>query len=369
MLLAFQYYHADYHEGAARYAREQGWILDALYAVARGDTPDLGLLDGIVVHALQDDPLRRLIERSQLPTVDLAGTLRRAGVPKIMHDYPSFGAKAADYFITHGWKHLAFYMFKPLSALPPDREPLYWQHFQGTAVAHGRTAHLLEWAGPRGRLPWLVRRLKELPKPLAVWTADDPSAVDVLDAAAQAGRRVPEELAVLGTHNETPICEFAPLPLSSLDSHRQQQAYAACRILDQLMRGHRNQPPKTVIEPGEIVERMSTGHPEEALEAGLKRALRLIETRFARPLAAREIAREAGMSVRLLQRQLRLQTGRSLTELLVHCRMECARRLLLQTGDSVERIAEASGYGSLSAFSQAFSREVGMSPRAYRSRA
>ncbi len=52
VLLTFQYYHADYHEGAACYAREAGWVLDALYAHAHGEAPLLSLYDGIVVHAL-----------------------------------------------------------------------------------------------------------------------------------------------------------------------------------------------------------------------------------------------------------------------------------------------------------------------------
>jgi len=368
VLLALQYYHAEYHAGAARFAREAGWVLDALYAHAHGETPNLGLYDGIVVHALQKDDLRRSIEGSDIPAVDLGGTLQRAGVPKIMHDYPAFGVKAADYFITKAWKHLAFYIFKPLDGLPPFREPLYWQHFQKTALARGRKAYLLEWTGKTGRLQWLARRLAELPKPLAVWTADDPSAAEVLDAAFQVGLRVPDQLAVLGTHNEALVCDFSLVPLSSLDGQRQQQAYVACRILDQLMHGRRRQPPKTVIAPGDIVERMSTGHPQETVTAGLKRALQLIDTRFARPMMARDVARAAGMSLRLLQRQLRIQTGRSLTEMLILRRIECARKLLLQSGDSVERVAEACGYGSASAFTQAFTREVGLSPRRFRSR-
>jgi len=368
VLLAFQYYHADYHAGVAQYAREAGWVLDALYARAHGEAPLLSLYDGIVVHALENDDLRRNIECSDIPAVDLAGTLRRAGVPKIMHDYPAFGIKAADYFITKAWKHLAFYIFKPLADLPQAREPLYWQHFQKTALAHGRKAYLLEWTGKSGRLQWLARRLAELPKPLAVWTADDPTAAEVLDAASQAGLRVPEQLAVLGTHNETLVCDFSLVPLSSLDGRRQQQAYVACRILDQLMHGRRKQPPKTVIAPGDIVERMSTGHPEETVTAGLKRVLEIIDTRFAQPITARDIAREAGMSVRWLQRQLRIQTDRSLTEILILRRIECARKLLLQSDESVESIAEACGYGSSSAFTQAFTREVGLSPLRFRSR-
>ena len=368
VLLAFQHYHTAYHEGAARYAREAGWVLDALYAQAHDVLPSLRHYDGIVIHAIRRDVLRRYVERSAIPTVDLTGTLARSGVPKVMHDYRALAATAADFFIHQGWKHIAFYISQPLRAYGPEREPLYWPEFENMAHAHRRTAHLLEWTGKTNRLRWLRQRLAGLPKPLAVWAWDDFSAVEVLDAALQEGLRVPEQVAVLGTHNESLVCEFAPVPLSSLDSRRNEQAYVACRILDQLMRGQRRVPAKTIIEAGDIVERLSTGQPHETLTAGLNRALRLIHTQFAQPLTAPDVARAAGMSVRSLQLQLRRETGKSFTETLIHYRIMRARKRLLETGDSIEHISEACGYGSLSAFSQAFTREMGLSPRQYRTR-
>jgi LacI family transcriptional regulator len=366
ILLAFQHYHVAYHQGAARYAREAGWILDSLFAQAHDGLPALRSYDGIIVHALRRDALRRYVERSSVPTVDLTGTLRRTGVPKVMHDYRALAATAADFFIHQGWKHIAFYISQPLATYGPDREPVYWPEFQNMALAHRRTAHLLEWTGKSNRLHWLRQQLAKLPKPLAVWAWDDFSAVEVLDAALQGGWRVPEQVAVLGTHNESLVCEFAPVPLSSLDSRREKQAYSACRILDQLMQGKQHIPAKSVIEAGDVVERLSTGHPHATHTAGLNRALRLIHTQFAHPLYASDVAREAGMSVRSLQLQLRRETGKSLSETLTHYRIMRARKRLLETADSVERIAEACGYGSLSAFSQAFKREVGVSPLRFR---
>jgi LacI family transcriptional regulator len=371
VLLAFHHYHAAYHEGAARYAREAGWTLDALPAQSR-EFPRDDRYDGILVHALGPSELRRLVETSRLPTVDLTGTLARAGVPKVMHDYHAVAAAAADYLIGLGWKHLAFYLSQPLRSFPADRERLYWAGFQRAAQARGREVSLLEWRPRRGgaghdaRFEWLGEGLLRLPKPLAVWAWDDYAAVEVLDACAAKDLLVPRQVAVLGNHNETLVCDFTRVPLSSVGTNRALMAYQGCRLLDGLIRGRTDLPAVTLVQPGEICQRQSTALNEEQMPVNLSKVVRLIRSHFHGPLAIPELARRAGMSVRLLQRELRAATGMSPSELLVRCRMENARRLLLETNSPVERIGELCGYGSLSAFTQAFTREVGMAPQRFR---
>lgn len=371
VMLAFHHYHAAYHEGAARYAREAGWTLDALPAQSREVLHD-GRYDGILVHAMGASELRRFVERSRLPTVDLTGTLERAGVPKVMHDYQAMAAAAADYLIGLGWKHLAFYVSQPLRGFQADRERLYWAGFQGAVAERGRTASLVEWrprrggAGAGGRFEWLCRELARLPKPLAVWAWDDYAAVEVLDACAANELLVPRQVAVLGNHNETLVCDFTRVPLSSLGTNRALMAYTGCGLLDRLIHGRGEVPPVTLVRPGEICERQSTALNEENIPVQLSRVVRLIRSHFQEPLAVPELARKAGMSVRLLQRELRAETGMSPTELLARCRMEHARRLLLESAAPVERVGELCGYSSLSAFTQAFKREVGVPPQRFR---
>jgi len=371
VLLAFHHYHAAYHEGAARYAREVGWTLDALPAQSR-EFPRDDRYDGILVHALGASKLRRLVETSRLPTVDLTGTLDRAGVPKVMHDYHAMAGAAADYLSGLGWKHLAFYVSQPIRSFQADRGGWYWSGFQRAALARGRAASLLEWRPRRGaaghdaRFEWLCRELMRLPKPLAVWAWDDYAAVELLDACAANDLVVPRQVAVLGNHNETLVCDFTRVPLSSLGTNRAVMAYTGCRLLDGLIHGRSDIPAVTLVKPGEICERQSTSLNEEQIPVNLSKVVRLIQSHYQGPLAIPELARQAGMSVRLLQRELRAETGMSPSELLIRCRMANARRLLLETASPVERVGELCGYGSLSAFSQAFTREVGLSPQRFR---
>ncbi|MFO1490289.1 MAG: hypothetical protein U1F77_04290 [Kiritimatiellia bacterium] len=107
-----------------------------------------------------------------------------------------------------------------------DREPTYWPPFREHTRRHGRQAHLIEWQ------PGALRedgRQRALPMALhdASANAQTPwrsgrgttfSAVELLDACFEAG--LSAVVAVLGTHNDILVCDFAQVPLSSLDSRR-----------------------------------------------------------------------------------------------------------------------------------------------------
>lgn len=82
------------------------------------------------------------------------------------------------------------------------------------------------------------------------------------------------------------------------------------------------------------------------------------------PLAA--IARRAGMSVRTLSRRFREQTGTTPAQWVLQRRVRRAQELLECSAHSVERIADAAGFGSTASFRDRFRRVVGTSPQAYR---
>lgn len=79
-----------------------------------------------------------------------------------------------------------------------------------------------------------------------------------------------------------------------------------------------------------------------------------------------EIAAEAGMSIRTLNRRFREQTGTSPLQWLHRSRIRRAQYLLETTGHPVERIASQVGFGSPTAFRDRFRRITGTSPNAYR---
>jgi len=86
----------------------------------------------------------------------------------------------------------------------------------------------------------------------------------------------------------------------------------------------------------------------------------------AHPWEIEAMAQEAGYSRSQFHRLFREVTGQSPRAFLTHCRMERARRLLIESTMNVSEIAEAAGYPDVYFFSRHFKQHAGVSPMGYR---
>ncbi|MGW8747491.1 GlxA family transcriptional regulator [Streptomyces sp. NPDC055794] len=85
-------------------------------------------------------------------------------------------------------------------------------------------------------------------------------------------------------------------------------------------------------------------------------------------LGVETLAARAGLSPRHFARAFRAETGTTPGRYVDRVRLEHARRLLEDTGDGVEQVSRASGYGTPEAMRRAFVRSLGTSPAEYRRR-
>jgi transcriptional regulator GlxA family with amidase domain len=101
-------------------------------------------------------------------------------------------------------------------------------------------------------------------------------------------------------------------------------------------------------------------------DAGLGSILSWMQTNLGRPLSLDDIADEANMSVRTLNRRFRDQLGTTPLQWLLLERVERSKQLLETSDLSVERIASEVGFGSAVTLRQHFARRVGVPPHRYR---
>ena len=100
----------------------------------------------------------------------------------------------------------------------------------------------------------------------------------------------------------------------------------------------------------------------------LRRVRDLLESDGPGPASLVDVAREAGMSLRSLQRKFRKVYGVPPAAHLAASRLERARRLLERDGLSVAQAAHSVGYGDAANFATAFKRRFGLSPKRLRAR-
>lgn len=108
-------------------------------------------------------------------------------------------------------------------------------------------------------------------------------------------------------------------------------------------------------------------HREPAGESGsLDLTMRWMHDRIGEPLTLSDIAQHAAISPRTLNRRFREQTGMTPLQWLLTQRVRHAQELLETTTLSVEETARHCGFGTAINLRQHFTRQVHMSPMAYR---
>ncbi len=107
--------------------------------------------------------------------------------------------------------------------------------------------------------------------------------------------------------------------------------------------------------------------PKPSRDHLLDRLLSEIDAHPERPWRTADMATHCNMSVNTLLRRFKKHLGDSPQHVVADYRLQKACRLLAQTNDSIDAIAEACGYANRYAFSRAFSRLRGHGPAAFRS--
>ncbi|MBB2157712.1 AraC family transcriptional regulator [Gluconacetobacter diazotrophicus] len=113
------------------------------------------------------------------------------------------------------------------------------------------------------------------------------------------------------------------------------------------------------------VERMQPGLLAGLVDPRISRALRALHTEPARAWTVAHLAREAGMSRAAFAARFAEIVGLSPIGYLSAWRMSLAKAALVSSKRPMIEIAEIAGYGSVSAFSTAFRRIIGLSPTVY----
>jgi len=106
---------------------------------------------------------------------------------------------------------------------------------------------------------------------------------------------------------------------------------------------------------------------EEGSEpAAIAKARKYIHANLDQPLPLGQVARQAGLSESHFCRLFKESAGLTLTDYVNRCRIDWAKRELLNPEGRISEIAFLIGYQSLSQFNRSFARIVGVSPTRYR---
>ncbi|WP_055489410.1 LacI family DNA-binding transcriptional regulator [Streptomyces sp. TP-A0356] len=213
-----------------------------------------GRADGaLVVSTHADDPLPALLADARLPAVLFARPSRPVPFSYVDLDHRDGGRLAAERLLARGCRGPAT-VCGPL-AVSASRERL--AGFRDVMARHGHP-HVPAVEGGftlDSGIDAMTRLLAEYPDVDGVFAANDLMAQGICQVLRERGRRVPDDVAVVGFDDSGVAVACRP-PLTTVRQPVERMAAEMARLLDEHIRGERDKPTSVIFDP-ELVARAS----------------------------------------------------------------------------------------------------------------
>lgn len=369
VMLALTWYHPKIHEGVALYAGERHWNLHFRRVTEGSLIPTSWNGDGVIIGAdwkkisgliRQNPRMEGRVVRLDHPN---PGQIK---VPCVSDDHIGVVDAAVEYFKGKGFKSFACY------SPEVDSKSVRMSYYLEQIKKLGYECHKLisdhdDW---KIRHAWLVNELRKLPSSTAVFCQNDEYASEVLQAAVDGGVSIPSHLSVLGVRNDALICDYLRPKLSSVDNNLIGVGYKAASLLDKLINDEHVEPLHYAVPPLGVVERESSSMSvAEQEDPAYYRAMLEIKANYLDPdFSCSVLAEQSGLSLRNLYKVFGRHSVASPSVEIQLMRLQEAKRLLEETSDTMEMVAERSGFGSARVLYKVFHQHEGISPGVYRKR-
>lgn len=240
--------------------------------------------------------------------------------------------------------------------------------FQETCRANGSNVHTY-------LRPWLNLNLAEaqqdigrwiaaLPRPCALFAANDETASTVHAACLNQNLSIPQDIAIVSTDNDYFLCENLRPTISSVGLDFIQCGQLAIEMMKRRLGGEPTPPVVTYGTSG-VFRRQSTTRVACA-DRQIARLVELIRKEACHKLTAADvIARETG-SRRALEMRFRQATGQSIHEMILATRLEQVKNLLRRPHMAIGPIANMCGWDSEAHLKRYFKQQTGQTMKAWR---
>ena len=256
-------YFAAVMHGAFRELSAAGMQMLLMFVDTRDDVPrtirflEGGHVDGaLVIAPHKGDPLPTALRLLRLPVVfgGRPGTISR-GIHTVDFDNQGGARMAVEYLLGIGRRRIVTVTGTPDHPAARDR----LAGWQDTLIAAGHDPDSMYESGDftlEGGERAMRCLLERFPDLDAVFAASDPMAAGAMRALLSAGRRIPQDVAVVGFDDHPALAPAMNPPLTSVHQDPREQIQAMVRTLMSLLTGEQVRP-GTRILPVSIAHRGS----------------------------------------------------------------------------------------------------------------
>ena len=358
-------------EGIHAFARLRGDWSIYLNEQERGETPPKWLSewrgDGIIAR-IETSQIGEMLQSLKIPIVDLSAARRIKNIPWADTDDEAIAKLAIDHFLDRGFSNVAYCgeagfawstsrcsFFK---AMAIDAGCQFFEH----QIAH-RYDPEFQWDNARVALSHWIR---SLPTPTAIMTCNDYLGKHLLDVCRTLHVSVPEEVAVLGVDDDKLLCSLCTPPLSSIAPNTYQTGFEAAELLQQMMEGGLHcSSTRLVTQPLGVNLRDSTDT-IAIPDPDVTKALIFIRRNALRDIHVGDVLKSVTISRRSLEHKFEKHVGHSPHAEILRIKMSRIKDLLSNTEDSINTIAQRTGFAHPEYMTVAFKKASGMTPSEFR---
>lgn len=364
-------------EGARDIAKRFGWLVQSVETIPTEQSiRELRKFwdpIGIIADADGWQEEIRISDLKGIPTVflDLNSPSETDGCCCLSQDSIATGMAAAKELLMSGRENFAYV---------PFHLPRQWSEDRGKGFVralsiNGKTCSVFEGNDTKANSMNYRQALKgflvSLPKPCALFAANDETAENVLALATVAGISVPEDLSVLGVDNYEHICEATSPTLSSIELDFRRCGELAILMLSGLLRdgkdyeGERHQ----TFGPSRVVRRASTRLGRGSFDREVHAALELIRREACDGLQAETVMKTFSCSRPIAAQRFKAATGHTILQEIHAIRLERAKTLLKDPNRLLKSISDFCGFKDPNSLRKFFLKETGMTMSAWREKA
>ncbi len=361
--------HQESYAGCQQYADTAGWhctiepAIDRVLMGGGGHIP----FDGILARATPE--IATAAKKKNIPLVNIWLNSPVQGLPSVFPDFKGAGILAAEHLLARGFRHLAYLGYRSDidSRLQAEGMRKVTRRENCNLTTHRFSRTSME--GPaRGWQPFvngIQSWIESWQLPIGVLVCNDVFCRYLIDICRSKGLHVSQEVAIIGTYNESEICSAPPPSLTSIDMNCSQVGYRAAALLDRLMGGGKPPPDPVMVAPAELLPRQSTDLLATD-DPAITKALRFIADNTHEQIRVRDVVTAVNTNRRSLERRFRQSLNRSIADEITRLRLERAKRQMVGTNASMKDVAADSGFRNADHFYKVFNRVEGISPTQFR---
>jgi LacI family transcriptional regulator len=210
----------------------------------------------------------------------------------------------------------------------------------------------------------LVGWVKRLPKPCGVFVANDTMANAFVRAVSECGFSIPQDFAVVSVDNDAQICENTAVSLTSIAVANERAGYLAMEYLAKRIKGTRIKS-RVVAFGVDHLHRRASSNPFRNADVRVLKAVEFIRRHATEGISPLDVVAEMGCSRRLADLRFREVVGRSILDEIHSVRLAKVKECLKRPTVDMLSIPDFCGYGSIADLRRVFKKRVGMTMRRF----